>query len=930
MKRNAMNVRTWLSTLCLGLLVACGGGGGDSSPPPASPPPTGATASVAVTVIDTQGRFVSGAAVASGSQAATSDANGAATLAVTTGSEQLVTVAKVGFAEQVKLITVPNARSADALQVMLIERDTAVAINAIESGGSASGRDGVKVTFPAGALVTAAGNAVTGTVQMQMTPVDVTAIDAGAFPGAFEGTPSGGVRSAIMSYGTAELLPLQDGQRLDLAAGKTAQIELPIYAGVHQDGSAVAIGQTIALWSLNASTGVWTQEGTGTVVVSTASPTGKALRATITHFSWWNGDVSAQMGKVNLTVVVPNPNAPIAAGTLASVTGQVVAGSGPAFVASASTVVGVATALSVPSNATTRLAVRVDLPTQVCTGSASVSPAPNANVDVTISAVCFTVPVPTIVQPESGTLTNSSGTLTVTTTIDGSPPDALDVLVDGTLDPNQHIAFAQFFYRTPWNLAPLSEGTHTLTARTTRAGVTRDSTSVTVTIDRTPPQEVTISPAPGSDVTPGTPYTVDFNESVNPGLFALSDAVKLTITPLGQSTPQALQATLAYDDTQRRLTVSLASGQSLPLGVVGLSWGGLQDAADNAVAGTRAATWNVARTANLGALGLFNNTRLSIATNSAGTLFALRQRVSDGNVEASRFDGAVFVPIGPAINDRTPVGDAFGRIAADANGQVFVALAQANAAGTASEVVVKRFDANLNAWVTLVAPFAVPVFNGNIAPTLALDAAGRPVLVFVSINGSLVLRGFRFDGTAWVDLGSLSGGFFAGHAMALDANGLPIVALKDNGTLIVVRNTGGAWVAMGAALDSVPNGTQAIGEPSLAIDGAGQPWVAWSHFPSPPVNLVRFDGAAFVPVAVVPTPTNGHPVITFVNGDPVLAIGDDSSEVRRLHNGVWDTPLPVAVDGRGPIAVAPSNGALVLGVTGNGNGVGTLLKVSFP
>ena len=195
-----------------------------------------------------------------------------------------------------------------------------------------------------------------------------------------------------------------------------------------------------------------------------------------------------------------------------------------------------------------------------------------------------------------------------------------------------------------------------------------------------------------------------------------------------------------------------------------------------------------------------------------------------------------------------------------------------------------------------------------------------------------MLRGFRFDGTAWVDLGSLSAQFFSGpQAMALDANGNPIVvALDGGGVLRVVRNTGSAWVAMGAALDSVPNGTQAIGEPSLAIDSAGQPWVTWSHFPSPPVNLVRFDGTAFVPVAVTPTPTHGHPVLTFINGDPVLAIGDDSSEARRLRNGVWDTPLPVAVDGRGPIAVQPSNGALILAITGNGNGVGTLLKVAFP
>jgi hypothetical protein len=34
--------------------------------------------------------------------------------------------------------------------------------------------------------------------------------------------------------------------------------------------------------------------------------------------------------------------------------------------------------------------------------------------------------------------------------------------------------------------------------------------------------------------------------------------------------------------------------------------------------------------------------------------------------------------------------------------------------------------------------------------------------------------------------------------------------------------------------------------------------------------------------------------------------------------------------GGGPIVAQPSNGGLILGVTGNGNGVGTLLKVAFP
>ena len=107
-----------------------------------------------------------------------------------------------------------------------------------------------------------------------------------------------------------------------------------------------------------------------------------------------------------------------------------------------------------------------------------------------------------------------------------------------------------------------------------------------------------------------------------------------------------------------------------------------------------------------------------------------------------------------------------------------------------------------------------------------------------------------------------------------------------------------------------------------------QPWVAWNHSPAPPVNLVRFDGTTFVPVPIVPVPASGHPALTFIGGDPVLAVGDDSSQVLRLHNGVWDTPLPVAVDGRGAIDAKASNGALVMGI--GGPGLARVLRVSFP
>jgi len=86
-------------------------------------------------------------------------------------------------------------------------------------------------------------------------------------------------------------------------AGTTADIEIPIFITTNpQTGNAVEVGDSIDLWYLNEVTGIWEQEGSGVVVVNTSSPTGLALKATVSHFSWWNCDVTYQPGKVTVTV----------------------------------------------------------------------------------------------------------------------------------------------------------------------------------------------------------------------------------------------------------------------------------------------------------------------------------------------------------------------------------------------------------------------------------------------------------------------------------------------------------------------------------------------------------------------------------------------------------------------------------------------------
>ncbi|HEX7439437.1 MAG TPA: hypothetical protein VF319_05005, partial [Caldimonas sp.] len=219
----------------------------------------------------------------------------------------------------------------------------------------------------------------------------------------------------------------------------------------------------------------------------------------------------------------------------------------------------------------------------------------------------------------------------------------------------------------------------------------------------------------------------------------LADAIRLTVTPLGSSTSAIVPFTATLNTTGTTLTVLPAA--ALPIGVASLSWGGFSDAAGNAITGTVAASWNVARSSQLGADFHFRfGSSVAFAANAAGVVHAVQQNDGDGNVQVLRFDGSNFVPFGPPVNERafgTELAPAFER-----TGVAHVALEQLNAAGTEGEVVVRRYDATLNAWQTLGPAFAMgrPMAN-SARPRLAVDPANRPVLSFIGSGGAFSLQG---------------------------------------------------------------------------------------------------------------------------------------------------------------------------------------------
>ena len=225
-----------------------------------------------------------------GTEAADTDVSGQVVLSLPADREVVLRLSRSGFVNRLETLKLPAGASSGAFSAVLLPREPAIGIPGIQGGGSAAGKHGTRVTFPAGALVNASGQAVSGDVQVTLTPIDVASGEALAFPGAYEGIPQGGIRAPIVSFGAADFEVTQGGTVLRIAPGATATIEIPLYATRNQDGSPVAVGQRIPLWSLDAQTGIWRQEGEAEVVASAGSPTGLSGRATVSHFSPWNLD----------------------------------------------------------------------------------------------------------------------------------------------------------------------------------------------------------------------------------------------------------------------------------------------------------------------------------------------------------------------------------------------------------------------------------------------------------------------------------------------------------------------------------------------------------------------------------------------------------------------------------------------------------------
>ena len=856
----------------LAWLVGCGGGDGDA-PPPTPPAATVATVQVAALALD--GSSLAGVSVtANGSAPVLTDAAGRAELTVANDVDLILAFSKSGLASQVKVLHVPAGVSRSEFRATLVPRQAALTVSDIALGGTVRGKDGTRATFPAGSLVDASGAVVSGAIQMQLTPINVLA-DTSAFPGRFAGTQGGAAPVGIVSYGTAEFHPTQNGGKLQIAPGKSVTIEIPMYADRHTDGSAVRLGQSIPLWSLNEGTGLWTQEGTGTVVANADSPTGLALRAEVSHFSWWNcDDLSGPEASVDVRCLGVdaggNATVPLAAGQSCLIRAQV---PDPRRRPATAATIGVdndgAVGLRVPADTLVELygeSVANGVPVR---GLVTVNIPAGERRTVVIPLV---PPVAvTLLEPARDATLPSLGSATVTV---GESVDRVEIYLGGVKVAEDTSAPYQLAFDT----TAVSEGFTTLQARAFRSGSLVGATEpIPVIVDRSPPV-VTLTRL---DATAG-----DGRVRLLAQVSDLSPVGRVEFfrgsTLLGEATafPFELTYSLLASDTP---SVSFTARARDVVGNAGSS---------NVISfGTLAPT-----------VALTRNPSTATLTSSQAVTFSATAASSNGIDRVEFFKGSI-------------------RLGEDRSPPYEIVYTVTGADEPVLNVMAKAIDADGN---SASASLAVPVniSSGDaVAPVVALDAIASPVS-----TSSLELAAAASDDVGVAKVEFYVNGLLMGERTALSAGRYRLIA--DVGTLDgPVTFIARAYDAAGNTADSTRTATVRIvatllaanGElmhapaslaacpPSLGLSADGTPYVAHVVLTGnvPDAGVSRRIGGVWQSLGFANDPTSTHlqrftcPTLgVTAAGEPFVAMmaaagrsGDSglTQIVRRFNGSAWVT-----------------------------------------
>ena len=249
-------------------------------------------------IVDASSLPIDNANITIGNKTAITDTNGVFIIAGASVKEKqaFITAEKPGYLKGMRSV-VPTQGN-NSIRIMLIAENLAGTV-ATGASSSVSLSNGTKVSFD-GNFKDENGNAYSGNVAVYMYHLETSnpSIDV-IMPGSLQAQNINGEERVLESYGMLNVeLKGDSGQKLNIADGSVAQIEIPVDAA--QSGVAPS---TIPLWHFDEVAGHWIEDGQATLV-------GGKYIGEVSHFSWWNCD--AQFPTVTLCLnVVDSTNIPL-------------------------------------------------------------------------------------------------------------------------------------------------------------------------------------------------------------------------------------------------------------------------------------------------------------------------------------------------------------------------------------------------------------------------------------------------------------------------------------------------------------------------------------------------------------------------------------------------------------------------------------------
>lgn len=249
-------------------------------------------------VVDKSGNPIAGAIVRTGTHTFTSDQDGMFYFSKinTPQHATMLSATAAGYFKGFKTVRVNSDKGQHVLFV-LESLGSPMSVNSAVGGNITF--EGATVKFQPNAFVNKNTKVpYNGNVSVYARYIDPTESQFNLIcPGSLRAINAAGRERILTSYGMMDVLMLDNtGNELQLANGKPSEINMPIPASILANAP-----QTIPLWHLSETNGMWIEEGS-------AKKVGNVYVGNVTHFSNWNCDFPNDIIPVTFTVVDANNN----------------------------------------------------------------------------------------------------------------------------------------------------------------------------------------------------------------------------------------------------------------------------------------------------------------------------------------------------------------------------------------------------------------------------------------------------------------------------------------------------------------------------------------------------------------------------------------------------------------------------------------------